>query len=264
MSDPIEKIDKLDISIFNFIHSQSKDGDKRSLLAVQRATAKMNNAYAYLEIGSHLGGSIQSHLVDARCKAIYSIDPRPLQQPDDRAEGHMAYYVDNSTERMLSNLAGIKQGDISKIQCFDSDASDVDPAKIIHKPQILFIDGEHTESAVFSDFKFCESVASENASILFHDVGIIYPAIIKICAELRRQNCFHVPLMLEGQVFALFFDRDIVHRDPYLSSLSKRHKNYLQILYWKKLLGKKLPTPLVCLLKSLWNQLVKKGNKVEK
>lgn len=80
MNDWIERINKLDLSLYNSILSSTSTGCKRSLLAVQRVTAKKHKKYAYLEIGSHLGGTIQPHLVDDRCRRIYSIDPRPKTQ----------------------------------------------------------------------------------------------------------------------------------------------------------------------------------------
>lgn len=222
MNDWIEKIEKLDLSLFESIPSQTSAGDRCSLLAVQRATARKCKEYVYLEIGSHLGGSIQPHLVDDRCNRIYSIDPRPSQQPDDRSPGHIAYYDNNSTERMFNMLGSIGYGDVAKIESFDLDASKVDPGKITSSPQIVFIDGEHTKSAVLSDFQFCGKVVSENGTILFHDFYIIYPAILEICNLLDKQHHTHVALKLEDSVFAIFFDSDLVHADPYLASLHKR------------------------------------------
>lgn len=54
MKGVIQQIGVLDIALYNAIPSQTDDEDKRSLLAVQRSTAKSHGHYAYLEIGSHL------------------------------------------------------------------------------------------------------------------------------------------------------------------------------------------------------------------
>lgn len=245
MNEWIDRIDKLDLSLFATIPSQTSDGDRRSLLAVQRATARRHKEYVYLEIGSHLGGSIQPHLVDDRCKRIYSIDARPSQQPDDRSLGCVVHYDDNSTERMLSMLGGMGYGDIARIECFDSDASEVDPSKIAGRPQIAFIDGEHTKATVISDFQFCSKVLSEEGIILFHDFGIIYPAILEICKRLDRQHRAYVPLKLESAVFAIFFDSGVLHSDPYLASLHKRNKNFWLGFRAKMWLKKWLPSPLL-------------------
>ena len=245
-----DQIDRLDVGIFQHIHSQTSTGDKRSLLAIQRATAKQRKEYAYLEIGSHLGGSIQPHLFDARCRKIYSIDPRPAQQPDDRAPGHVAFYENNSSERMLSLLRGTGLGDISKIECFDLDASKVDLEKITDRPSILFIDGEHTRSAVLSDFRFCLKVVDDKATLVFHDFDILYPAIAEACRLLEQQGRRFLAYKLEGGVFAVFFDPDLVHRDPYLSSLVHKQRWLVFICRAKRTLKRLLPTSLLRLVRT--------------
>ncbi len=79
------RIESLDVSLFDAVPSQSTIGDRQAWLAVQRSL-RQQSEYVYLEIGSHLGGSIQQHLVDPRCRKIVSIDRRPLSQPDDRGQ----------------------------------------------------------------------------------------------------------------------------------------------------------------------------------
>jgi hypothetical protein len=248
-----EKIDKLDPSLFETIFTQTSAGDRRSLLAVQRATARKYKEYSYLEIGSHLGGTIQPHLVDDRCKRIYSIDPRPSSVSDDRSPGAVFYYDNNSTARMLTLLSGVGNGDVSKVECFDLDASEVDPGKITNSPQIVFIDGEHTMSAALSDFQFCMTVASEKGTILFHDFCILYPAILEICDLLNKQHHTHVALKLEGEVFGIFFDTKLVHADSYLASLHKRSRRFWFGFHVKKWMRQHLPAPLVNLLRGLRN-----------
>jgi hypothetical protein len=253
MNDSIEKIDKLDVSLFETIHSQTSFEEKQSLLAVQRATARKHKEYVYLEIGSYLGGSIQPYIVDDRCKKIYSIDPRPVQQPDDRSPGAIVHYNKNTTERMLNMLDSLDYSDIEKMECFDLDASGVEPAKITSRAQIIFIDGQHTKSAVLSDFQFCSKVVSENGTILFHDFGYIYPAILEICNQLDKQHHTYLALKLEGSLFALFFDSDLVHTDPYLVSLQKKYQNFWFKFHLNNWLNKYLPYPLLKLIRKLWN-----------
>ena len=67
------RLEELDLSLFDEVSTQSSDGDRRSWLAVQRSVRRPNG-YTYLEIGSHLGGSIQQHLVDPWCARIISMD----------------------------------------------------------------------------------------------------------------------------------------------------------------------------------------------
>jgi hypothetical protein len=87
--DASHRIRDLDLSLFDNIPTQTTKADQRALLGVQRAVMTKHEQFTYLEIGSHLGGSIQPYLVNPTCKHIYSIDPRPLSQPDDREKGYV-------------------------------------------------------------------------------------------------------------------------------------------------------------------------------
>jgi hypothetical protein len=64
MKDIESKITSLDITLFDAIYSQSTPEDKLSFLMVQKAVRGLVSQYSYLEIGSHLGGTIQPYLVD--------------------------------------------------------------------------------------------------------------------------------------------------------------------------------------------------------
>src|ERR1700680_2558613 len=90
------RIEGLAITLFSQIPSQTTDADKRSLLAAQVCTRECIDRYVYLDIGSHFGGSIHQHLLDPKCRKIYSIDKRPETQPDER--GPLYEYPGNSTE----------------------------------------------------------------------------------------------------------------------------------------------------------------------
>src|SRR5437868_8479629 len=107
MTDFDNAIQNLDLQLFEKIASQSTDEDKQSLLAVQAAVREIAGEYNYLEIGSYIGGSIQPHLLDPRCRRIYSIDKRPHSQPD--ARGFDFIYQNNSTARMMEMLAGVSE-----------------------------------------------------------------------------------------------------------------------------------------------------------
>ena len=62
MDDFEKRLEKLDLSLFEKIESQSVPEDKESLLACQFAVRELRSGYNYLEIGSYLGGSIQPYL----------------------------------------------------------------------------------------------------------------------------------------------------------------------------------------------------------
>jgi predicted O-methyltransferase YrrM len=175
MSDFERAITDLDLDLFSKIDSQSTNNDKQSFLAIQLAVRKLRPGYKYLEIGSYLGGSIQPHLLDDQCARIYSIDKRPEKQPD--ARGFDYTYLNNSTQRMLEKLSTVSAEGLDKITTIDGDSRSISPSEINEKVDLCFIDGEHTDEAVLSDFNFCLEVLNESGCIAFHDAQITYTGI---------------------------------------------------------------------------------------
>jgi hypothetical protein len=237
------RIEELDLSLFAAIDSQSDDGDRRSWLALQRTVRRWNGSYTYLEIGSYLGGSIQSHLLDLRCRSIQSIDNRPLEPPDDR--GQRFRYEDNSTARMLSNLRVVDPDQIAKIVCFDSDARDIDPARLSDRPDLCFIDGEHTRSAVVSDFDFCARVCAPRAIIYFHDDWVIYPALDEILRTLRKQGRRFTALKLQGSTFAIALGDSSIPEDDFIRSVAVDGRRFILRQRLRRLLKRSIPAPLL-------------------
>jgi len=221
-----QRLAALDLAVFAHIPAQLTDSDKRSLLAVQKALREYFPEYIYLEIGSHLGGSIQPHLQDPRCKHIYSIDKRPLQVADER--GYNVPYPENSTAHMLKLLREIDPHAEQRIACFDMDASAVDPAAITPAPQLCLIDGEHTDHAAISDFAFCRRVLGERGVILFHDPNIIYIALTGILESLRKAGTPFHAYALPSSVFVLELGGIDIHQSPPIAKmLIDNHEQYL-------------------------------------
>jgi hypothetical protein len=223
------RISRLDVTLFDAIESQSSWWDRMSLLAAQRSVRERIGSYCYLEIGSHLGGSIQTHLLDPRCRRIYSIDKRPPSQPDDRSPGAVFHYPNNSTQRMLDLLESIAPDQMGKIECFDCDASELSRDQIRESPHLCLIDGEHTQQAVLSDWNFCHSVAHCDGMICFHDTSIIRPAIEQIVLQLKAHSSAFEATPLAGEVFAIFlggrvFDKDQRFRQAVLDTLRDQRR----------------------------------------
>ncbi len=103
------RIGALDAALFEPIASQTTAADRRSLLLAQHLVRR-RSSYVYLEIGSYLGGTLQTHYADPRCEAILSIDRRLPVSPDIR--GRRFHYSDNSTATMMASRLGSrpKQG----------------------------------------------------------------------------------------------------------------------------------------------------------
>lgn len=221
-----ESIRNLDTTLFKSIPSQTFHGDKQSLLLLQSCVRSLDD-YVYLEIGSHLGGTVQPFFVDPKCKLIYSIDKRPQSQPDQR--GRRYFYNGNSTERMINNLkSAFPSIPKTKITTFDSDASKVKTNEIAKKPHFCFIDGEHTNKAVFSDFLFCLKVCHPDAVIAFHDTCYIIKGIEKIKSRLKRQSIPYRGVMLGGSVYVILLNKAIHYYGGNLERLATDETAYFK------------------------------------
>jgi len=231
------RIEALDLSLFEGIPTQSSDGDRRSWLAVQRSVRRPSG-YTYLEIGSHLGGSVQQHLLDPSCWRIISIDKRPLEQPDDR--GKVYKYPENSSARMLENLRKVAPSEHGKITCFDMDSRDVDPKAIPEPPDLCFIDGEHTHGAVLSDFEFCLGVCAPNAAICFHDDHVVFKALKTILSSLRRRGIAFTARKLDGSTFGIFLRSCLAANDPFILNCSDDGLDWLRM----RTIGELIPASL--------------------
>ncbi len=218
------RIDRLDVSLFDHISSQSSTADREAFLALQRAVRDRSEGYVYLEIGSHLGGSIQPHLLDPRCKKIYSIDKRPEEMPDERGENRV--YRGNSTQRMLDRLGQISEKGLSKIVCFDHDARHIDPQRIDPAPHLCFIDGEHTNRAVVADFAFCYKISAPDAVIAFHDSGLVAKGIKTVKKWLRQRGIVYEGLKLGGSVYAICLGASVKAIAPQLRPQSINENIY--------------------------------------
>jgi len=183
----------LDLSVFRWIESQTSEPDRTALLSIIEALCSLAPTYRYLEVGSHLGGSLQPHVVEARCAKIFSIDPRPLEQPDDRWT-YKYKFEGNSTGRMLDLLSTIPAANISKIQTFEACSWELAPESFPSPTDFAFIDGEHTNAAVVRDFISVRRFLSSAAILAFHDCYVTPSAFFKIARTLRREgltNKFH-------------------------------------------------------------------------
>lgn len=223
------QIESLDLQLFAKIESQTTDLDKRSLLACQLAVRSLKANYTYLEIGSHLGGSLQPYLVDAECGMIFSIDKRPPVQADERGINYE--YHNNSTQRMLDNLEQVYAPGLQKIKCTDDDVSNIDPDSISPKPQICFIDGEHTDEACFRDFLFCLNVLERDGLLVFHDAPVVYNGLSQVVAYLDEHHVLYHAYNLPETVFVIEINDFPIHKLPHIHEmLIDNHVGYLMSL----------------------------------
>ena len=236
MADVDERIAALDLTLFDLVSTQTYPEDRSSLLLLQRCVRRAGD-YIYAEIGSHLGGTLQPHLVDSRCSLIYSIDKRPLTLPDEYVGA--VYYPENSTERMLDGLrAAFPESPIEKIRTFDSDVRELDPKEFSEAPDFCFIDAEHTDKAVVADFRFCLSICKSDAVIAFHDAAIILGGLARIRRQLRESGIRFQHLLLPRHVYVILLNGAMAKFATELQEASVNESLYMRRAGWELLKSK--------------------------
>jgi hypothetical protein len=189
------------------------EGDRKTLVLLREVIAEKYDPYSYLEIGSYLGGSLQPHLLDARCSAVFSIDLRPKLSADIRSAAGLNY-KQNTVEAMRRLLAEAHGGAIlGKLRTFDSDASDVPVSEIAERPRLCLIDGEHTDAAVLRDFRACLRFADRPCVIAFDDADLIYGGLGACLRLLRDEGIEHRVYVLPEKIAVIEIGLP-VHTDP--------------------------------------------------
>lgn len=223
------RLARLDLSLFDAIPSQTSPNDRRSLLALQAAVRERCPLYAYLEIGSHLGGTIQPFLFDDRCERVFSIDSRPRSQPDER--GPSFSYPENSTRRMLELLRAVSPSGVEKVLGREAVARDVDPASVRPRPAICFVDGEHTDRAVREDAAFCLAAMEGEGVVAFHDAPVVYNGLHGFLEDLARAGTAFVAYNLPDTVLVVEIGDVPLHRSEAVAPLLvNNHVGYLASL----------------------------------
>jgi hypothetical protein len=242
------RIEGLDTTFFSQIMSQTTDADKKSLLALQACTRANTEKYIYLEIGSYLGGSIQPHLLDPKCAKIYSIDKRQLVSRDERVEE--PGYPGNTQEHMLSLLTALDPKNIGKIECLDGDTRSISPSLIREAPNLCFIDGEHTPSAVVGDFDFCARVCAESATIVFHDAQTVFRGLRSVVSKLKRCGRKFSAHALSDMVYSICLDKSPLRSELGRFSSQMREndlwspRNDLRLMKWRAIAFKQRASSL--------------------
>jgi hypothetical protein len=249
-------INKLDLKLFEKVESLLTNNDKQSLLACQKGVRELLPEYTYLEIGSYMGGSLQPHVQDEHCRKIYSIDKRPPIAPD--VSGFDRKYKGNSTEAMLENLRQVSVEGAEKIVCIDGDVSEIDPAKIAEKPQLCFIDGEHTDEAAMRDFNFCFKVMADNGAIMFHDSAIIYNSLWQIIDIVKQKGLQFRAYNIADFVFVLELGDFPLHQSESIREmLLNNHVGYLNSMQFTEPYRKFTMKPIFRFVRAIKHKFIK-------
>jgi Methyltransferase domain len=236
MADFEQRITSLDLTLFDAVPSQTSPEDRGSLLLLQRCIRR-SGSYIYLEIGSYLGGTLQPHLLDPQCAAIYSIDKRPFLQADEY--GSTCHCPANSTQRMLDGLrTAFPKSSTEKIRTFDCDAREVDQRSFSKEPDLCLIDGEHSDSAVFSDFVYCLNVCGPDGMIAFHDANEVVGGLGRIKQYLRGKGIRFEGFVLPKRVFVILLNGAIEMFGKEIRQASWNESRYMRLARWDSAITK--------------------------
>jgi len=167
------------------IPNMFSNGDAYHLQRNMDLIAQAIPSYDYLEIGSYLGASLQWHLTNDKCNSVMSIDLRSrglVKDERSQFDGKFSYNV--TTQDMLQ---GFKDHNlpIDKLTCIDGTVDDIPADK---KFDLVFIDAEHTNDAVFYDAMHCLPAMKESCIMLFHDAWIVHKGLQKFSDHLNSIN----------------------------------------------------------------------------
>ena len=200
-----------DISCYK-ISSQTSPGDRAALEFIRSFISEQVPSYNYLELGSYLGGSLLPHLLSSSCSNILSVDKRVTSQPDERRVSGYSYQGITTTD--LINTLTQHTSDtacLKKLETHDGVIQDLDPSSIFQRYprgfQLSFIDAEHTNEAVFSDFIHVQKLSSPHSVIMLHDSWMLGSGIQSIVSYLQFLEIPFLFRVIQDSVTAFFFGR---------------------------------------------------------
>jgi hypothetical protein len=163
-----DRVERLDTSLFAGIDSQTTEPDRQSRLALHAALAE-RGPFDYLEIGSHLGGSLQAMVADPRRRHIVSIDTRPPFQPDDRGGVYpLRGQQHRADARSAAGGAGV---DLDKITTFERGTDELGVDEVPVRPAFCFVDAR---TAALRDARWCLQAVADDSVIAFHDSNVVW------------------------------------------------------------------------------------------
>lgn len=227
-----------DPAIFT-VETQTGPGDQASLLAIQNLIRQKSPGYIYLEVGSHLGGTLLPHLVDPNCRQVFSVDKRPPFQLDER--GVYYDYLENSTENMLATISQhAPPAALCKLWTFDCATSELTARAIDDKVNLAFIDAEHTNVAVVQDFMNIRKFLADSYIVAFHDADLLFDGLQNIECFLRHTGTEFASFFLPETVYTLVVGSLREIAVPALGPLSVDRASFIhgsRIALWREIAG---------------------------
>lgn len=134
---------------------------------------------------------------------------------------------------MLDGLAEIAGDNVKKIVTIDGDTRELSAETVGEKVDVCFIDGEHTDTAAVSDFRFCLDVAKPDSAILFHDAPTVYNGIAECISILNSRGVKFRAYSLPAIVFVIELGDFPMHKEAAIADLlTNNHESYIYSLQY--------------------------------
>jgi hypothetical protein len=204
-------LSSIDTSIFS-IPSQTSQEDRVALEQIRNFISEQTTDYNYLELGSYLGGTLLPHVLSPSCSKVLSVDKRVSNQPDERRSQGYSYQGITTDDLMTQLRKNVPDSTyLNKVSTHDGVIDDLDPQLILKDYsigfQLCFIDAEHTNEAVFSDFLHTHRLSSPDSVILLHDSWMLGSGIRNIISHLTFLKVPFFFRHLQGSVTAFFLGK---------------------------------------------------------
>lgn len=138
-------------------------------------------------------------------------------------------YGEQTSAAMLDRLSVATGHKTHKIKCFDMDMAELRSSDVDQPVDLLFIDGEHTNQAVLSDFFSAKTHLAADCVIVFHDYHTVFQAVQEIQRKLIAKNGRCFGLKLDGEVYVIFPDRRMIASQRYFMDFHKKWKSVATI-----------------------------------
>jgi len=181
------------------------DVDQATLLKLRQIVQAIEPC-VYLEVGSELGRSLQPALLDPKCVAVHSVDLRPASTPDER--GRTWEYGVTAAQMIAELSKTVPLDQLVKLHTYDMDTAMFAARHNVH-PNLVFLDAEHTNAAVFQDVLNLADLMPDDFIFAGHDSNLIFDALLNIKAMLTWSGVSVHLAYLPDVVFAFAFGKYI-------------------------------------------------------
>jgi hypothetical protein len=117
---------------------------------------------------------------------------------------------------MLARLAAVPGADAAKVETIELGTDAIDP-EAIERPDLCFVDGEHTAGAALRDGRFCRAVLRGRGVIAFHDFWIVAAAILRFLRETEGARGY----LLRNSIFVVELGGATVRTDARIAAQAR-------------------------------------------